>query len=145
MLAIEQRPMPTTVGAEAESLDPNAPPPILDHVLVYFTDPVMERRFTDENLQRSLVIIRVFLLTGAVLYGAFSVLDYFLFETALMAIWTIRFGIVCPILFGIFFFTFSPYFYRFAQIALSAAMLSSGLGIVAMTASRNPLRASPRR
>jgi len=134
MLAIEQRPLPTSVCEDAESLDPNAPPPILDHVLLYFTDPVMERRFTDENLQRSLLIIRLFLLFGAMLYGTFGILDYILFEDALTVIWTIRFGIVCPILSGVFFFTFSPYFFRHAQIALSAAMLSSGLGIIAMTA-----------
>jgi len=134
MLAIEQGPLPTSVCEDAASRDPNAPPPHLDHVLVYFTDPVMERRFTDENLQHSLLIIRLFLLFGATLYGIFGILDYILFDDALIAVWTIRFGIVCPTLFGVFFFTFSPHFFRYAQIALSAAMLSSGLGIIAMTA-----------
>jgi len=45
---------------------------------------------------------------------------------------------VCPILFGIFALTFFPVFLRIGQLALSVAMLSSGLGIVAMTAIMPP-------
>ena len=51
-----------------------------------------------------------------------------------MALLTIRFGVVCPILLGIFGLTFLKSFFRIGQWALAAAMLSSGLGVVVMTA-----------
>jgi two-component system, cell cycle sensor histidine kinase PleC len=99
-----------------------------------FADEAIERRFIVENLTRSLPVVRLFLLAAAALYGAFGVLDAYVIPEIRTAAWLIRYAGVCPFMLGILLLTYTPAFPRLAQIALSAAMLSAGFGILGMTA-----------
>lgn len=103
-----------------------------------FRDPGVERRFSEETFSRSLNLIRAYLIAGTVLYVIYGILDRIVGGEATLLILSIRYGIICPVLLAIFAFTFSDLFPRYGQIALSIAMLSTGLGVVAMTAVMAP-------
>ena len=105
-----------------------------DHLRLRFRNPGVEQTFVRETLEQSINFVRVYLIAGTCLYICFGVLDMIVGGDLLPALWTIRYGVVCPILLGIFTLTFFPLFYRVAQPALALAMLASGLGIVVMTA-----------
>ena len=110
----------------------------LDRVSLRFRDSGVERVFQRETLRQSINFIRAYLIAGTLLYIAFGVLDRVVGDEALMSLWAIRYGVVTPILLGIFALTFFPLFPYVAQAALGTAMLSSGMGVVAMTAIMAP-------
>ncbi|MGY9106159.1 MAG: sensor histidine kinase, partial [Alphaproteobacteria bacterium] len=99
-----------------------------------FRDPGVEKRFSEETFMRSINLIRAYLIAGTLLYAMYGALDWIVGGTATLLILTIRYAIVCPILLGVLALTFSENFPRYGQIALSVAMLATGLGVVAMTA-----------
>ncbi|MEE8439670.1 MAG: hypothetical protein V3S07_08775, partial [Micropepsaceae bacterium] len=103
-----------------------------------FRDPGVEKRFSEETFMRSINLIRAYLIAGTMLYATYGALDWIVGGTATLLILTIRYAIVCPILLVIFALTFSKNFPRYGQIALSVAMLVTGLGVVAMTAVMPP-------
>ncbi|MBS0412045.1 MAG: hypothetical protein JSR86_19150, partial [Proteobacteria bacterium] len=99
---------------------------------------MVERQFTRETFVQSLTFIRAYLLAGTALYFTFGLLDLTVGGRLWGALLAIRYGVVCPILLGIFGLTFLKGFFRFGQWALAAAMLSSGFGVVVMTAIMAP-------
>ncbi|MGA0600871.1 ATP-binding protein [Caulobacter sp. KR2-114] len=125
-----------TAGVQATSAD--TPDFALDRVWLRFRDPVTEAEFSRRAFADFLTSIRAYLVAGAVLYFSFGILDVIAGGYATGEMLAIRYGVVCPILFGIFVATFLPWFQRFGQLALSTAMLASGLGVVAMTAIMPP-------
>jgi signal transduction histidine kinase len=110
----------------------------LDRVWLRFRDPAVENKFLDDTLRQSVNFVRAYLVAGTCLYVLFAILDSVVGGATLKFLLFIRFGIVMPILLGIFALTFFPLFYRVAQLALATAMLSSGFGIIAMTAIMGP-------
>jgi signal transduction histidine kinase len=110
----------------------------LDGLYLRFRDPCVEQTFQSDTLRQSILFIRAYLLAGTLLYIAFGVLDSIVGGPSLFSMQVIRYGIVSPILLGIFALTFFPLFFRVAQPVLGLAMLSSGLGVVAMTAIMGP-------
>jgi two-component system, cell cycle sensor histidine kinase PleC len=105
-----------------------------DRLRLRFRNPAVEQTFIRETLEQSINFVRVYLIAGTCLYICFGVLDTIVGGDLLPAMWTIRYGVVCPILLGIFALTFFPLFFRVAQPALALAMLASGFGIIMMTA-----------
>lgn len=101
---------------------------------LYFRDPRVEHRFVISNMAKALPLVRISLFFAAVLYGTFALLDYTVARESYQQLWTIRFGIVCPVLLTVCFFTFFPkIFFKISQELLSLAMAASGFGIIAMT------------
>jgi signal transduction histidine kinase len=109
-----------------------------NRLLLYFRDPEVEHDFAARSLQAARPFMRAYLAAGCALYMAFGILDAAISGDELTKVWLIRYGIVCPILVGIFLSTFTRHFDRFAQWALGLTMLSSGGGILAMTAVLGP-------
>jgi signal transduction histidine kinase len=106
----------------------------LHRVSLRFRDAATERRFQADHLQQALLSLRTSLLGAAVTYGSFGLLDVYMIPDASdIAAW-IRYGLVCPMLLGVMLLSYSTWFPRVAQVALSATMLVCGLGIVAMIA-----------
>ena len=102
---------------------------------ISFRDPELEREYQRETLGGALNYIRYYVGAGAFFYAFFGLLDYYVLpEACLKSAWIIRFAIVSPFLLLVLGLTFRPKFHEYAQGALSAAMLVSGLGVVAMTA-----------
>jgi two-component system, cell cycle sensor histidine kinase PleC len=114
--------------------DGDAPDYRLRPLSLRFSDARLERRFVTEHLARSLPAIRVFLLAGAALYAVFGILDVFIVPEIRAEAWLIRYAAVCPLMLAVLALTFTPVFARLAQVALAAAFMAAGLGIVAMTA-----------
>jgi two-component system, cell cycle sensor histidine kinase PleC len=110
----------------------------LQGIWLRFRDSYVEKVFTREIFAQSINFIRAYLLAGMGLYIVFGFLDALVGGVATGELLIIRYAIVCPILLGIFCLTFSRSFFRIGQWALSAAMLSSGLGVVVMTALMPP-------
>jgi two-component system, cell cycle sensor histidine kinase PleC len=110
----------------------------LDPIRLQFRDSRAERIFQSDTLAQSIYFIRAYLIAGTLLYSAFGVLDVVLGGHAEVSLLTIRFAFVIPILVGIFLLTFRPAFQKVMQPALAIAMLSSGMGILAMTAIMGP-------
>ena len=102
-----------------------------------FTSDETERRYRIMHIRQSLPIIWVSTLAGLFLYVIFGVLDLYIVPDKLTEIWIIRYGIVCPILIGIFFVTRTKLFLRISQPVLALAMLVPGLGILGMVAIAN--------
>ncbi len=107
----------------------------VDAITLRFKDAAVERRFSTSHLVHELPILRASLLGAAITYASFGMLDIRIIpEAQEIAAW-IRYAVVCPVLLGIILFSYTEIFRKTAQTVLAAAMLVSGLGIVAMTAS----------
>lgn len=110
----------------------------LDRIRLRFKDAELEADFERETFETGLNFIRAYLVAGTLLYVLFGSLDYIVlggFNTALVVI---RYGIVVPVLLGVFVLTFTPLFRKVMQAALATGCITSGLGIVAMTAIMPP-------
>ena len=110
----------------------------LDRVWLRFRDPDVEATFLDQTVRASINTIRAYFVTGTALYALFAILDLIVSDKSLGMMMMIRFGVVIPILLGLFCTTFFSVFYRFVQAALAGAMLVSGFSIVVMTAIMGP-------
>jgi len=107
----------------------------LDQLRLSFRDNACEAEYQKETLNNALTYIRYYVGAGAAFYVLFGVLDFLVLSgTVLKMTLAIRFGIVLPVLSIILALTYHPRFYAFAQVALTAAMLSCGMGIIVMTA-----------
>ncbi len=106
----------------------------LNIVWLRFRDRTIERVFQRETLQNSLNVVRAYVIAGVLLYVAFGVLDYVVGGHAYRTLLLIRYGLVCPLLLTVCILSFFPVFVRIGQVALACNMVSSGLGVVVMTA-----------
>lgn len=110
----------------------------LNRFLMVFRDPQVEADFAANSLSQSMPFIRAYLLAAIALYVAFGYLDAVVGGDALETMWLVRYGIVVPVMLGVFSMTFKPAFARFVQPALAVAMAACGLGIAAMCAIMPP-------
>lgn len=92
----------------------------------------VEQEFRAAWLRKSLSQIRVTLVVGAVFYGAFGVLDFFLAPSVAPALWAIRFGAIIPLSLALLAFTMLPRFHDLLEPLLALWVLLAGLAIVAM-------------
>jgi two-component system cell cycle sensor histidine kinase PleC len=122
----------------ASAIAPPEPNYDLDVVRLRFRDRDIERTFERETLQRSLGVIRVYVIAGTLLYLVFGALDSIVGGHAAHTLLIIRYGFVCPILLAVSVLSFFPVFTRIGQYALACNMTSSGLGVVVMTAFMPP-------
>ena len=112
----------------------------IDHKLAFsrlllrFHDRETERNFTRHALADYTLFIRIYLVAGIGLYMLFGILDLRVGGDAVGILFFIRYAIACPMLLAVLVLSFTPYFHRFGQIALASTMITSGLGVVAMTA-----------
>ncbi|MDE2184111.1 MAG: HAMP domain-containing histidine kinase [Alphaproteobacteria bacterium] len=120
--------MPLPAGKEYE----------LDRLRLVFVDREQEATFTREALVSSIGFIRAYLVAGIGLYMVFGVLDALVGAQSVHLLWIIRYGVVSPILIGVLVLTFYPVFFRVGQAALACTMLTSGFGIIVMTAIMAP-------
>ena len=93
---------------------------------------ILERMFRIDYHQRSIVMVRIALAVGLVLYTSFGILDAVLAPRVYRTLWIIRFAWVNPVLVAVLILSFTPVFRSISQLVLCAAVLSMGLGIVLM-------------
>lgn len=104
------------------------------HPLTLAYPPSLEKPFLDKYLADVLPVQRIALLSGALLYALFAILDELVVPGQLKTLWTIRFGIVCPSLLACFLFSFSSSYKRYSQVLLPLVITGAGLGIIVMAA-----------
>jgi two-component system, cell cycle sensor histidine kinase PleC len=141
MMGLKSVPGPLVIRMQAPSQ--NAPPTSeggydLDELRLRFCDPEVEARFRRESTNEARTIIRIYLLAAALLYLSFGFLDALVGEPVVATLWFIRYAIVCPVLVASAMLTYVPPFERFAQIVLSIATATPGLGVIVMTAIMPP-------
>jgi signal transduction histidine kinase len=97
-----------------------------------FLDSELETAFRADYFEKNIRTIRRYLLLGFLLYGLFGVHDYWIIPEILPQALSIRFLLVCPLLLGIFFFSYSKNFFQALQPSLFLAGFAAGAGIVAI-------------
>ncbi len=97
-----------------------------------FHDGDLEAAFRKDFFEKNLALYRLILVLGAFLYALFGIHDYWIIPDAWLTAWFIRFVIVCPLLLGIFFFSFSRHFRKFMNPALVLGGFTAGAGVIAM-------------
>ncbi len=107
----------------------------LDRLRLSFRDRACEAQYQEETLSEALTFVRYHIGAGAAFYALFGMLDYLILSGPILVMTlAVRLLIVAPILMVILALTYHPRFHVFAQVALTAAMLSCGFGIIVMTA-----------
>jgi two-component system, cell cycle sensor histidine kinase PleC len=102
-----------------------------------FADRALEERFMRDSLISAMPIVRMFLLSAALLCAVFGLLDPFAAPEDYQRFWIIRFGFVVLSLMIALAITYKPMFLRHSQSVMSGAMLCSGGGILLMIAIAN--------
>jgi HD-GYP domain-containing protein (c-di-GMP phosphodiesterase class II) len=92
----------------------------------------LEEPFLKDYYKVSLSHVRILLVLGAVLYGAFGVLDALVMPEQMYAIWLVRFVVIGPGLVGVLLLSFSGLFEKYMQPILAFAYILAGLGIICM-------------
>jgi signal transduction histidine kinase len=103
-------------------------------VTLHFADVALELKFQAGHFIESLPLIRLFLVSAAILYALFGLLDYEIAPNDYATFWAIRYGFICPSMLVIWGLTYVGDFSRWAQPLLASFFLVTGLGILAMTA-----------
>ena len=109
------------------------PPPSLSAIdgLTLRFPPELERRFDADYFAKSIGQVRIGQLVGAIVYGAFALIDPYVMPTITPQIWAIR--AVVLIAFGLMYAaTYAPGFQRRMQPAMTGIVLVAGLGLVVM-------------
>ena len=103
-------------------------------VTLRFDDKDLEREFHEEYFARTLTQVRLALIVGALLYGIYGIVDFWLAPLQRTTIWMIRYLVVAPSAFAVLWFSYSRHFKRFRDLALTLVILVAQLGIVGMAA-----------
>ena len=97
-----------------------------------FRDSKLEAAFRADYFEKNIRTIRRCLLLGFLLYGLFGIHDYLIIPEILPQALIIRFLLVCPLLLGIFLFSYSNNYCQTLQPSLFLAGFAAGAGIIAI-------------
>ena len=126
----------------ASSLRIRLPEPLAsevrDPVRLTFSDQATEWAYQEDYFDRSIGHVRLALALGGLLYGVFGLLDQQLIPEAKLAAWMIRFAVVCPILMGVFVFSYSRHFRARLELLVWSAGFVAGCGIIVMVTLASP-------
>ncbi len=103
-----------------------------------FSDSETEKRFHESYRESSLFQIRLAMVAGFMLYALFGFLDAALVPEQKQILWFIRYAIVCPLIAGLFLFSFTNVFKRCLQASINIMIIVAGMGIIVMIAVAPP-------
>lgn len=95
-------------------------------------NPQLEKEYINYSSKKDRRYIRVAYILFALLYGLFSMIDYYLVPEFFGIFLVIRFGVVIPVLLLTVLFTYLPQYYAYKQKVLFISYVVGGLGIVGM-------------
>ena len=93
-----------------------------------------EREFLQSYFENSLQITRITVFLGGVFYALFGILDAILFPEQKALAWSIRYLIVCPVIFSVFALSYSKSYQRYWQASLITIIGFAAGGIICMIA-----------
>lgn len=113
---------------------PMQPKRIPEHnpLTLAFSDRHLENEFLEDSFRNSLPQLRLDLVVGVFLYALFGVHDYGVIPDIKEFAWTLRYGLVCPVLLGLLAFTYAGLFRKVAQISIFVAGFIAGAVVVMM-------------
>ena len=91
-----------------------------------------------DNIDLSPGILRLGLIFGMVIYGAFGLLDYYAMPSNYNIAWIIRYAFIFPMLIVTFLLSYYKPFYRYSKAVLFLLLTSGQLGILIMVALSKP-------
>jgi Protein kinase domain len=101
-------------------------------VTLKFASPELEAAFKEQYQYESLRHTRLAFALGVVLVAMFGILDAVILPSVRNQLWTIRFGFICPVLLVLMVATLAPGVVRYIEWILSAGLLVTGAGILAL-------------
>ncbi|NOY83176.1 MAG: hypothetical protein GXP31_19455 [Kiritimatiellaeota bacterium] len=101
-------------------------------------DRHLEQPFLEDYFNRSIRLLRFFLLAGCLFYAAFGILDAVAIPAVKLQCWTIRYLVVCPMILALWALSFTRAFKNYWQAVVSLAVFIAGVGIIAMAAIAPP-------
>lgn len=112
----------------------NQEPLSVNYLTLSFTGDLShyEKEFHDDYFIKSLNPFRFSLILSMIFYGAFAFLDAVMVQDLKELFWFIRFGIVFPVLIGVFIFSYAKAFKKYMQLIISFIMFTTGFGIIIM-------------
>jgi HD-GYP domain-containing protein (c-di-GMP phosphodiesterase class II) len=93
----------------------------------------LEDSFLEDYFHSSIGLLRISFILGAIYYSLFTILDWVTMPMVFRELLIIRFGLVIPVIVGVFILSFSEKFQKWWQFAAGFTTLITGLGIVLMT------------
>ncbi|MFO8048192.1 MAG: PAS domain S-box protein [Desulfosudaceae bacterium] len=100
-----------------------------------------EARFQRHYLIKSLKPLRFAILMGVLVWGSFGVLDIAIAREEVSLLWTLRYGIVIPIMMLGLVVSYQPLFEKMMQPFISLAILITGASVIIMiTVSETPMK-----
>ncbi len=101
-------------------------------------DRCLEQPFLEDYFNRSVRLLRFFLLAGLAYYALFGILDAIAIPAVKVQCWTIRYLIVCPMVLALWALSFTRGFEKYWQAAVTLMVFIAGMGIIAMAAIAPP-------
>lgn len=112
--------------------------PARSFLTLSFRDHNLEAAFREDYFEKRVPQLRLDLVLGTILYTLFGIHDYLVIPDIKEFAWAIRYGLVCPLLIGVYFFTRSRRFRKAMEPATFVAGFAAGAGVVLMI-----IRAAP--
>jgi len=106
----------------------------MSFLTLQFQDPQVEDKFGAVNFEGQMNITRLAIVMGAILFGAFGILDFYIIPDIALKSLAFRFGITCPAMLLVAAITYSPRFTHRNAGWLSFSMLLPGVAVLYMTA-----------
>lgn len=94
----------------------------------------LEQQYKDYYFSKSILIIRISLMLGLVLYSVFGLLDIYLVPQYRASFFIIRFALVSPLLLITFIMSFTNLFKKIMTVMMGLIVLAAGFGIIMMIA-----------
>lgn len=95
-------------------------------------EEIFESEFLEEYSQKSLGAYRLALVFALIFYDVFAILDVTVVPEVYLKLWTIRFGIVTPLLILGFAASYMKHFSKYMQIVIVFMWMVTGTGIIVM-------------
>ncbi|MDP8220384.1 MAG: PAS domain S-box protein, partial [Candidatus Stygibacter frigidus] len=100
---------------------------------------LLEKKYSDEHFDSSILFIRISYIFGILMYSAFALVDYKLAPESYLTLFKIRFFFICPIILISILISFCKWFKKAWQTIIIISLFLSGIGIILMLLSSSQL------
>lgn len=99
-----------------------------------FNNADLESKFYKHYFEKKKKHIQIALYVSLSFYAGFAIFDYLLDGTDMLVSLIVRFGVVCPYIYGVILLSKTRYYERFIQLAICIGMLLASMGIMVIAA-----------